>query len=104
MIRAIYRNLKVNTFQPTFKLSNFRNWLLQKFLLLIFHLSWICADSAFPVPLKTRKKSKHSSRSGYGVIWEIARVKQGSALQLSGWVTACVMPKLALVWPWFSYF
>ena len=42
--------------------------------------------------------------TGYGVIWEIARVKQGSALQLSGWVTACVMPKLALVWPWFSYF
>jgi len=35
---------------------------------------------------------------------EIARVKQGSALLLSGWVTACVMPKLALVWPWCSYF
>ena len=27
---------------------------------------------------------------------------QGSALLLSGWVTACVMPKLALVWPWCS--
>ena len=43
-------------------------------------------------------------RSGYGVMQEIARVKQGSALLLSGWVTACVMPKLALVWPWCSYF
>ena len=28
----------------------------------------------------------------YSVMWEIARVKQGSALLLSGWVTACVVP------------